>query len=64
MAAALVVTEVDSSKLPKSKAKGEYTKYVEELEFLDQEEYQITKDRYQQSDRITLKDLVAVCKLF
>ena len=63
MAGTLVVTEVDTSKLPKLKTKDEQTKNVENLEFWEQEEYQNIKDEYQKISRIIRKDLAAVHRL-
>ena len=61
LAETLVVTEVDSSKLPKFKTKKEKAEYLATLEFWEQEECEETKEDYQKFSRIIRKDLAAVC---
>ena len=60
LAGTLVVTEVDSSKLPRFKTKEEKKEFLDKLEFWEQEEYQETKEDYQKFSHIIRKDLVVV----
>ena len=59
IAGKLVVTEIDTSVLKRFKTKDEQTKYLDSLEFWQQEEYTAAKDDYQKISRIVRTHLSA-----